>query len=75
MTHIDFSINPTNMNNLFVEFRRMDVLLKQLRKDSSIMDEDDANHLRTKRWHFHQCMMILGIMDEYLCWCKELGIE
>ena len=75
MSDLDFSLNPANLNQFFTDFRMMDVRLQNHRKGINRMDDSDFNDLRAKRWHFHQVMMILDLMDDYTVWCHMMGID
>lgn len=70
-----FILDIPAVNQLFVDFRKMDVLLTKHRKGIDVMDSRDIEDLKTKRLHYRQVMITLGIMDAYYAWVKEMGIE
>ena len=75
MSDFDFSICSDNVKVLFVNYRKMDVLLKKHRNGADVMDYDDIERLKVKRKHYHDVMIILGLIDEYRIWLDEMGIE
>ena len=77
MSASDFSLtlDSVNVNQLFVDFRMMDVQMSNHRKGIVRMDDSDFDDLRVKRWHFHQVMMMLNLMDDYAVWCHMMGID
>lgn len=77
MSALDFSItlDSANVNQLFADFRMMDIQLQNHRKGISRIDDSDLEKLKTRRWHFHQVMMILNLMDDYTVWCHAMGID
>lgn len=75
MSDFDFSLNSADVKVLFCDFRKMDVLLKKHRDGIDVMDSRDIENLKQKRWHFHQVMMTLHLMDAYRDWLKDMGIS
>ena len=75
MSDFDFSISSADVKVLFVNYRKMDVLLKKHRDGVDVMDYRDIEALKTKCRHYHDIMMILHLIDEYRIWLTEMGIE
>ena len=77
MSALDFSLtlDSANVNQLFADFHMMDVQFQNHRKGIISLDPDDIDDLRARRWHFHQVMMILNLMDDYTVWCHMMGID
>lgn len=70
-----FVLDIDKVNNLFVNFRKMDVLLEKHRKGIDVMDARDIEILKEKRWHYREVMVMLDLLHAYEIWLKELGIE
>lgn len=70
-----YILDTDKVNRLFISFRKMDVLLEKHRKGIDVMDVRDIESLKEKRWHYRDVMITLDLMDAYVAWMKELGIE
>ena len=71
----DITLNSANINNLFSQYRQMDVQYWKQRKGDKIMDDDDYKKIRDKRYQFRTVMNILGIMGDYYQWLDDMGID
>ena len=71
----DITLNSANINNLFSQYRQMDVQYWKQRKGDKIMDDDDYKKIRDKRHQFRTVMNILGIMGDYYQWLDDMGVD
>ena len=70
-----YILDIDKVNHLFVNFRKMDVLLEKHRKGIDVMDARDIESLKERRSHYREVIITLDLMDAYMAWMKELGIE
>lgn len=70
-----YILDIDKVNHLFVNFRKMDIILEKHRKGIDVMDARDIESLKERRLHYREVIITLDLMDAYMAWLKELGIE
>lgn len=70
-----YILDTDKVNQLFITYRKIDVLLAKHRKGINVMDVRDIESLKEKRWHYREVMVTLDLLNAYEVWLKELGIE
>ena len=70
-----YILDIDKVNHLFVNFRKMDVLLEKHRKGIDVMDAHNIESLKERRCHYREVIITLDLLNAYEAWLKELGIE
>ena len=70
-----YILDIDKVNHLFVNFRKMDVLLEKHRKGIDVMDAHNIESLKERRCHYREVIISLALLNAYEAWLKELGIE
>lgn len=70
-----YILDTDKVNQLFVVYRKIDVLLAKHRRGIDVIDVRNIESLKEKRCHYREVMVTLDLLNAYEAWLKELGIE